>query len=200
MKSLALISPPAGPIVRITPNEVHLSDPENYDKIYHVGTKYFKDPDFYGAFGNSDSMFVTASNELHRVRRSGLSHFFSRTAVLEHEDIVQEKVRKLLDLIQHASSSNESIDMHHGLRAVSVDVVTDYAFGESYNLLDRSDLGLKFFTLTHKIGPAAWLNRQVPWLKPLAKMMPKKLLEVFSKPMEQVRDLQNVSQRGAHPQ
>ncbi|THY17275.1 hypothetical protein D6D01_07526 [Aureobasidium pullulans] len=68
----------AGPVVRITPDEVHLSNPEHYDSIYHVGTRYSKDARFYGAFGNPNSAFTTPSNNLHRIRRSGLNTFFSR--------------------------------------------------------------------------------------------------------------------------
>src|SRR6266702_4331392 len=39
-----------GPVIRIGPDEVHLSDPDNYDKINRVGTKFSKDGAFYGAF------------------------------------------------------------------------------------------------------------------------------------------------------
>ena len=39
-----------GPVVRITPNEIHLSDPDNYDKIYYIGTRFWKSPVFYGTF------------------------------------------------------------------------------------------------------------------------------------------------------
>ena len=182
-------------MIRITPNEVHLRDPNNYDKIYHVGTPYSKDPLFYGAFGNPNSSFTTPSNELHRVRRSGLNSFFSKKVVLELEDIVQEKVEKLSTLVSRALDSRRAVDMHHGLRAVSIDVITDYAFGKSYDLLDRPDLGLQFFTLVHKIGPAAWVFRQWPWLKPFAMMVPKPIMKFSSEPIGQVRDMQTVSQK-----
>lgn len=92
-----------------------------------------------------------------------------------------------------ALTTGEAVDMHHGLRAVSVDVITEYAFGESYDLLDMPDLGLKFFTLVHKIGPAAWVFRQWPWLKKIAMMAPEKIVKLLSEPMGQIRDMQNMS-------
>ncbi|OCL12665.1 hypothetical protein AOQ84DRAFT_418860, partial [Glonium stellatum] len=58
-----------GPIVRITPNEVHLSDPENYDKIYNMSTHFYKDPNFYDALGLGYATFSTIPNDLHRARR-----------------------------------------------------------------------------------------------------------------------------------
>ena len=75
--------------------------------------------------------------------------------VLDLEDIVHEKVEKLSKLVHQALNTSLAVDMHHGLRAVSIDVITDYAFNKSYNLLDKPDLRLKFSTLVHKIGPAA---------------------------------------------
>ena len=182
-------------MIRITPHEVHLSDPDNYEKIYHVGTPYSKDPLFYGAFGSSNSSFTTPSNELHRVRRSRLNSFFSRKVVLDLEDIVQEKVDKLSTIVSRALDSRRAVDMHHGLRAVSSDVITDYAFGKSYDLLDQPDLGLQFFTLVHKRGSTTWVFRQWPWLKPLAMMVPKPIMKILSEPIGQVQDMHTVSRK-----
>lgn len=179
-------------MVRITPDEVHLSDPDNYDTINHVGTKYSKDPLFYGAFGNPNSSFTTPSNELHRIRRSGLNSFFSRKVVLDLEDVVQSKVKKLSDLVRKTLDKGGSIDLHHGLRAVSIDVITDYAFGTSYDLLEQPDLGLKFFTMVHKIGPAAWIFRQWPWLRFVAFATPEPLVRLLSKPIGEVLDMKQV--------
>ncbi|KAL8839813.1 MAG: hypothetical protein Q9176_004216 [Flavoplaca citrina] len=180
-----------GPIVRVAPHEVHLSDPEHYDKIYTVRSKFSKDAQFYGGFANPNSMFTTPSNELHRARRGDLNPFFSRKVVFDHETMVQEKVNKLMGRIEEALDSDMGLDVHHGLRAVSIDVITDYAFGESYRLLDQPDLGLQFFTLVQRLGPAAWLFRQWPWVKPVVMMMPKKVVYFLSEPMGFVRDLQS---------
>ena len=53
-----------GPIVRICPNEVHLSDPELYDKIYYVGTNFTKDPIYYNATNVPFSTFGMINSEV----------------------------------------------------------------------------------------------------------------------------------------
>ncbi|CAN9394820.1 unnamed protein product [Alternaria alternata] len=94
-KQVGLLHEKYGPIVRITPNEVSLSNPENYEAIYYVGSKYSKDPRYYDAFGMEYASFTSCPNELHRLRRGPLNKFFSRAAVLELQNIVKEKADKL---------------------------------------------------------------------------------------------------------
>lgn len=124
-----------------------------------------------------------------------MNAFFSRKTVLQLEDIVHEKTELLLSRVQAALEAGTEVDMHHGLRAVSVDVVTDYAFGDCYDLLKQEDLGIKFFTLMHKIGPAAWIFRQWYWLKPVAMAIPGPVVKLISEPIGQVRDMQEHCRR-----
>ena len=83
------------PIVRITPDEVYLSDPENYDKIYSMRSRFYRDPNFYDAFGINYATFATIPKDLHCIRRSALNPFFSRKTILELEAVVQSKVAML---------------------------------------------------------------------------------------------------------
>ncbi|OCK73238.1 cytochrome P450 [Lepidopterella palustris CBS 459.81] len=182
-----------GPVVRITPDEVHLSNPENYDIINHVGTKYAKSAQFYDAFGIGYSTFSSSPNDLHRIRRSGLNPFFSRKMVLELEDVVQSKAEKLCQLLAKKFSKGESVDLHHGLRAVSVDVFTEYAFGNCYNLLDRPNLGLDFFAMVQGIGPMMWIFFQWPLLQKLLLSIPPAIAMRMSPPLKQVLSLQAAS-------
>lgn len=57
--------------------------------------------------------------------------------VLELEDVVHTKANKLCALVADKFKKNEEVDIHHGFRAISVDIISDYAFGECYNPLDR---------------------------------------------------------------
>ena len=85
-----------------------------------------------------------------------------------------------------------SIDLHYGFRAVSIDVITDFAFGKSYNLLEKPDLGLQFFTMIHKLGPAAWFFRQWPWMRSIVFAAPEKIIRLVSEPLREVFDMKEV--------
>lgn len=168
----ALLLTSSGPVVRISPNEIHLSDPDNYDRIYYHGSKYSKDPIFYGAFGYGTAAFPTPSNEVHRVRRAALNPLFSRKRVLELEDVVHAKVEKVDLRIRQSATSNTPVDLHHACRAISVDTITDYGFGSCYNLLDQEDFGVPFFDAMRKLGPAVWFFQQWPFLQNVALSIP----------------------------
>lgn len=88
------------------------------------------------------------SNEEYHIKRARLSPFFSKKKVLELEDSVQKKAEKLCALLPEKFSIGETVDPHHGFRALSVDIITDYAFNRCYDLLDSPDLGKHFFHMT----------------------------------------------------
>lgn len=190
--SVACAHPLLGPVVRITPDEVHLSDPDNYEVIYSVGTKYAKSLQFYDGFGIGYSTFSTGPNSVHRVRRGRLDPFFSRRNVINLERIVQSRAEKLTDLVSSKLARKEAVDMHHAFRAISVDVITDYAFGESYHLLDTADLGRGFFEMVNGIGPTMWVFQQWPSLQKLSLSMPSAVAKIMSKSLKHVLNLQEV--------
>jgi cytochrome P450 len=126
-----------GPVVRISPDEIHLADSDNYEKLYYIGSKApSKAPYFYDAFGFKVAAFGTTGNELHRVRRAAISPAFSRKVCLQLESVVQEKATRLVSRMNDLLDEGKPVDLHHGFRALAVDVVTDFAFDHDYKQLD----------------------------------------------------------------
>src|ERR1700753_529933 len=179
-----------GPVVRILPNEIHLADSANFEKIYYVGSKYTKAKDFYLAFTIPNATFCTVPNDIHRIKRSRLNPMFSRKMVLELEEIVQDKANKLISVANKCIKSGEAMDLHHMFRCVSVDVITEYSFDKSYDLLDVPDFGAHFFKMVRGIGPAFWAFQQFPSLVEYVRAIPPHISKHFGGVMHQVIGLQ----------
>jgi cytochrome P450 len=180
-----------GSIVRINPNEVHLAaDADNYDRIHHVGTKYIKSANFYNAMCAPHSSFGTINNESHRIKRGAMNPMFSRQKVLDLESIVQAKVDKVIRRVQDGLEAEKPVDLHHAFRAVSVDVASEFSFGDCYDFLDKDDTGAHFFEMARGIGPALYVFQQFPSLQALALKTPPWLAPWLSAPLGYVTALQ----------
>jgi cytochrome P450 len=153
---------------------VHLSDPDDYEKIFNVGTKFYKDPQFYATMG-PDIMFTTVSNERHHMLRSPLERFFSRKAVLEMQDIVTETVDKLCRRLRQNCDDGKPTNMGAAFRAVSLDIITAYAFDNCWNHLDEPDFGDWYIEAVRGTS-IMWYNfQQFPFLTKPMMGMPQRL-------------------------
>jgi hypothetical protein len=158
-----------GPVVRISPTEIHLSDPDNYEKVYYIGKKApSKAPYFYNGFGLKTAAFGTCPNELHRVRRAAINPVFSRKFVIQQENIVQEKTTKLINRIKSFLDEGKTVDLHHGYRALSVDIITDYSFDNDYKQLDSPNFAVSFYEMSSDLVTRGWVLQAFPFLLPLS--------------------------------
>ena len=122
-----------------------------------------------------------------------LNPMFSRKMVLKLERVVQNKANKLIKLMETGIRNRKPVDLHHAFRSVSVDVITDYAFGKSFDLLDSLDLGSNFFAMVRGVGPAMWILQQFEILQDLALKIPPWLAPILSEPLGHVVKLQMVN-------
>ena len=160
--------------------------------IYSVGSKYAKVGQFYSALGAGYSTFTAGPNEVHKPRRARLDPFFSRRNVLKLEYLVQARAEKLLQIMRSRFTRNEAVDLHHAFRSISVDVITDYAFGKSYELLSRDDLGREFFDLTAGLGPSWWVFQQWPAIQAFALSLPPSVAKTMNKSLKHILTLMEV--------
>ena len=73
-----------------------------------------------------------------------------------------------------------------------MDVITDYAFNRSYNLLQKRDLGAQFFALVRGVGPVFWIFQQLTFMPSFVIKVPPWLANKASKPLAQVNRLKSV--------
>ncbi|KAL7940118.1 benzoate 4-monooxygenase cytochrome P450 [Trichoderma barbatum] len=166
-----------GPVVRITPDEVSLSDPENYSTIYHVGTKYGKPDAYYHVFQAPGSFFTAADNREHSIRRAPVNPFFSRKGVLALEPVVQEKAKILLaklrkELDQASKTPGGFVELHDLFSAISIDVASDYSFDDCYNTLEAEGYGRNFSDMVLGLLTSFWFFMQFDVLETVALSLP----------------------------
>ena len=64
---------PAGPIVRVTPDEIHIKDSDFWEELYVKSPGADKHEWAAGRFGNDGSIITTPSYAFHRRRRAALN-------------------------------------------------------------------------------------------------------------------------------
>jgi cytochrome P450 len=119
-----------------------------------------------------------------------MNPMFSRKMVLELESVVQDKARKVCNRMRAGIEKGVPVDLHHAFRSVSVDVISEFAFNNSYEFLDKDDLGAYFFRMVRGGGPALWAFQQFPSLQAVALRIPPWLAPYLSEPLGMIMSMQ----------
>lgn len=97
-----------GPVIRINPEEVHISDPDFYDVIYTGPTqKRDKWAWFCNQFGIPDSAFASVKHEVHRMRRNALNPFFSKAKVRSLQPLIEQVAHNLVSRFEGFKESGD---------------------------------------------------------------------------------------------
>ena len=110
-----------GPIIRINPHELHISDPMYYDTIYASGSKGERRNKWDWSaklFLTPGSVIETVDHDLHRSRRGALNRFFSTASVRRLQFVIEERAQVLLERLRDF----KNVEGEKGI------VKTEYAF------------------------------------------------------------------------
>ncbi|KAJ3939202.1 uncharacterized protein N0V96_010646 [Colletotrichum fioriniae] len=128
-----------GTVVRISPYQVAISDPDGFVAIHRIGSGFLKSPwyeEFVGDSGVGIGVFATVDPVKHGVMRRLFSRAFSATSLRQNcEEVVREKVAKAIERIK-GEVTHGSCDILHWLMLMTSDVIGQLAFGESFELLE----------------------------------------------------------------
>ncbi|KAH6628941.1 cytochrome P450 [Chaetomium tenue] len=154
-----------GPVVRITPDEVHFDDPEVIDYVFPTaGRKTDKPSWLHTKTGTPESIFSTIHHDQHRQRRNAVSSFFSPASVHRLEHVLNDNLHKVLARLDAHGRSEEVIQIHYMFKALASDLITFYSFDQCHNLLDAPDYGKKDFDATDSLFLMTHTGKVVPWL------------------------------------
>ncbi|KAK7697488.1 hypothetical protein SLS64_013500 [Diaporthe eres] len=175
-----------GPIVRINPHELHVSDHGFFDTLYAGGgSKRDKYPPSANVQGAPDAVFGTVGHDAHRKRRGAISSFFSKKSVTTNEPLINEKVDLLCDVFESAMHKGEVINIRVPLLAYATDFYCAHALGDSGDMNLLKDMGRAQVWRDNIVGllHLTPIVRQFSWIVPFVVELPMWLIRLVSSDM-----------------
>jgi cytochrome P450 len=175
-----------GPIVRITPHEVHIDDPSfaaTHLSSAATARKLKYKPREHD-FGMPNTIHSTIDDDLHRLRRKPLAPFFSKPQVAARERTVQEKVELVCRQLERIKGTTQVLDLRPLFWCFGSDVLSAYAFPIGLEYLSQDELkpawrdmviggfrGFNYFKHFHviwslmRLVPASYVLQAMPDIK-----------------------------------
>ncbi|KAI1393512.1 cytochrome P450 [Hypoxylon trugodes] len=168
-----------GPIVRITPRELHIADPTFYNEIY-AGNPHRIEGDyrFTRSTGVTKSMFAAVDHDLHQARRSNLTKFFSKRSISDIQPIIQDKVERFIKRLEDSSKDGSPANLSTLSAAFTADTISHYSYGVSLGCLDGESENILTDATQAVLALSHWL-RFMPIRFTNAKKIHPRLIENF---------------------
>lgn len=168
-----------GPIIRISPYEVHISDPEYIDQVYpgsHVRTEKY--PWSQKMFGLKYAFFVTFDHDLHRIRRSAFAHYLSKASLQRMEPGIQSVVDTMVRRLHEVKGTGQIINCFDLFGSLTGDVIGQYAFAHSYDFLEDPDFSPHWHNILMDVSKSGHLVKQFGLMLPMMKAMPEWMVKL----------------------
>ncbi|KAL5402290.1 hypothetical protein PMIN03_010802 [Paraphaeosphaeria minitans] len=167
-----------GPIVRITPHELSIHDPEFYNSL-NVSGSVRKTDNFEGfarGIDFDDTHFLSTSHDLHRRRRKPLEPFFSRAGVTKLEPMVGEVAKRFVRRLDSFRGTDQVIRLDHAYVALAADVVGKICFESNSNMIDEPTFGVEWYNVLHNFIHSLPLVMAFPQLIKILNVIPSEIL------------------------
>ncbi|OCK81439.1 cytochrome P450 monooxygenase [Lepidopterella palustris CBS 459.81] len=164
-----------GPIIRISPWEVHVADPDFYSILYASsasGQRRNKYQWFTDSFGLKNSVFGTWEHEKHKIRRGALGVYFSMQSVRRLDGLIRKNVRILLERFAGFRDTGEVMMMSWAFAAFTNDVVMTYSFARCDHRLEAPDFDPSYRDASFFGSTAENFMKHAPWLNNFMQSLP----------------------------
>ncbi|KAI1150238.1 cytochrome P450 [Nemania diffusa] len=164
-----------GPIVRISPFELHINDPAFFNTIYRQEGKWDKYAWNVDAFTAKGATIFTPDHTLHKARREPLNPFFSKSAIFKREEMLHRHLRKLLARISSFAGQQRAINLGAAVQAYTRDVANEFILDKDYNSLSQ-DFDVSVSRPNPESGHLWRTTKHVRWFGPLLTAIPRMII------------------------
>ncbi|KAL4899472.1 hypothetical protein BDW74DRAFT_183726 [Aspergillus multicolor] len=173
-----------GPIVRISPTELHVNDPEFYEVIYSRDSPRNKYPYYQRTFNAPYALITCEDHSRHRMLRSQLNPFFSVARIRQLEPTLKALVNKLCRRLEELRYIGKPINIEYPLTCYTTDVITNYTMGDGYHYLDEPDFIPQWQYMLCGTAKTLVFVRPIAFFLPILVAMPEALTAWLNPGME----------------
>ncbi|KAL2199470.1 cytochrome P450 [Corynascus similis CBS 632.67] len=159
-----------GPIIRISPHELHVSDPAFYEKLYRMDGRWDKYAWTYDAFGASFSTLFGSDHDIHKARRAAIAPLFSKAKIVARQDIIRKNVDKLCRRV--ANLVGTTFNLGAAISAFSRDIANEFVLNKEYNELDVEDFNIGLSIPVSGAGTLWRTTKFIRWFGPTLHAIP----------------------------
>lgn len=132
-----------GPIVRIAPNEIAISDPAASKEIHSVASRFLK---VHVDIGPVPNIFSMTDPKQHNLRRRLYNKGFSQASLRTHwEPLVRDVIRSGVSKIKQ-DAQNSTADIFKWWMLTSNDIICLMTIGEGFGMLERGEKNYHILT------------------------------------------------------
>ena len=172
-----------GPVVRINPEEIHIKDPDWFNELMTASSRPRDKSESFAGRSGRRAIFGTVPHDLHRLRRGALNPFFSKRSILVLESEIQDKVEKLCNVLNRMKATEEPVELGLAYMALTLDIISHYAFGKPYGILERPGFSPLWKDVVYGIMESFTLVRNLPWIPTVLQALPPTLISLLDKGM-----------------
>ncbi|KAB8210281.1 cytochrome P450 [Aspergillus parasiticus] len=173
-----------GPIVRISPWELHISDPDYYEVLYSRDSPRNKYEYYTRQFGLTKTAMATVDHYHHRLLRSNMNPYFAMTRIRKLEPLIQGLVDKLCDRLREFKGTGTPVALQYPFTCFATDVVTDYTMGAGFHYLDEPDFVPRWSRTLSGVAKSGVYIKPFPWLIKVFNALPESWLSWLNPEMD----------------
>ena len=156
-----------------------MNDPD-FNESFKISSKVNKYHWYYKFVGSSDAAFGTADHDLHRIRRKAQQNYFTLEAVSQFDPVLEEIASKLVKRLNEFRNTGDPANLSNAFRSLATDVVTEFSFHKSHNLLDQPDFAASFQKTVKEFPEIGLWHRHFGLILDVLDLMPRWLTKLIN--------------------
>ncbi|KAI0529922.1 cytochrome P450 [Xylaria digitata] len=125
-----------GPIVRVSPREVYITDIEAVRRVFSIKNEFPKTKWYMDLVPFVENVFTTPDIALHRRMRRLISSPFSESGLKAFLPQIDQKVNLAIQCMEEESKTRGVADIYKWWLFMTTDVIGELSFGESFRMLE----------------------------------------------------------------